>query len=271
MRKVVHIDGRYTLEEELGTGSYATVYCAQDIITKQVIAIELEPIVDKAASHLEHKYMVLDQLLGGTGLPQPLWFGREGLYCIMVLNYLSPSLDEVVQVSPDGGLVLGHVAELGLQMISCLKYIYSHNFVHHDIKPQNILMGTSKCKDIPFLINFGITKLYHNPSSCIHIPMQESYQLIGTLVFTLINSHLGHELSWRDDLEALMYTLMFLFGGSLPWLTQCSQCHLPLTSIQKMKELLGARCLPEVPIELSSFLSYAHNLSFMQKLDYDYL
>ncbi|KAI6098646.1 kinase-like domain-containing protein, partial [Pisolithus croceorrhizus] len=140
---------------------------------------------------------------GGTGLPQPLWFGREGSYCIMVLNYLGPSLDEIVQASPGSGLILGHVAELGLQMISCLEYIHSHNFVHHDIKPQNILMGTGECKDIPFLINFGIKKLYCNPSSCIHIPMQESYRLVGTLAFTSINSHVRCKLSWRDDIKAL--------------------------------------------------------------------
>ncbi|KAI6013853.1 casein kinase I isoform alpha [Pisolithus marmoratus] len=140
------------------------VYHARDIITKQVVAIKLELAVEKAASHLEHEYMVLSQLQGGTGLPQPLWFGREGSYQVMVLDYLRPSLDEITQASPDGGLALGHVAQLGLQMISRLEYIHSRNFIHHDIKPQNILMGTGKSRDTAFLIDFGIVKQYHNPS-----------------------------------------------------------------------------------------------------------
>ncbi|KIM61341.1 hypothetical protein SCLCIDRAFT_25968 [Scleroderma citrinum Foug A] len=112
----------------------------------------------------------------------------------MVLENLSPSLDKLIQASPDGALGLGHVAELGLQMISHLEYIHSHNFIHRDIKPQNILMGTEESKGTTFLINFSITKQYCHPSSHIHIPMNEYSQFVGTPAFTSINSHLGGEL-----------------------------------------------------------------------------
>ena len=95
----------------------ATVYRAQDIITKWVVAIKLERI-DNPGCHLEHKYKILNQLYGGKGMPQPLWFGREGSYWAMVLENLGPSLDKLIQASPDGALGLGHVAELGLQMVS---------------------------------------------------------------------------------------------------------------------------------------------------------
>lgn len=47
----------------------ATVYHAQDIIMKQVLAIKLECIVDKPESYLEHEYMLLKQLQGGNGVP----------------------------------------------------------------------------------------------------------------------------------------------------------------------------------------------------------
>jgi len=143
MRNVVRIDGRYTLEEELGKGSCgeqnifhmnwleqrflsATVYHAQDIITKQIVAIKLECIMDKPESYLEHKYTVLNQLHSGNGVPQPLWFGREGSYRAMVLEILSPSLDKLIQVSSDGIFGLGRVIELGLQIVSSSINIPSH-------------------------------------------------------------------------------------------------------------------------------------------------
>ena len=50
--------------------------------------------------------------------------------------------------------------------------------------------------------------------------MNEYPRLLGMPAFTSINSHLGGELSRRDDLEALAYTLMFLYSRSLLWLSQ---------------------------------------------------
>lgn len=131
-------------------------------------------------------------------------------------------------------------------------------------------MGTAELKNTTFLIDFGIAKQYHHPSSCIHIPMKESYQLIGMPAFTSINSHLGCELSQRDDIEALAYTLMFLYSGSLPWLGQGSH-HLSGQSIQLSKVSLGTGCPPGMPMELFNFLSYTQSLSFTQKPDYDHL
>ena len=128
-------------------------------------------------------------------------------------------------------------------------------------------MGVAESKDIAFLIDFGITKQYRHPSSRIHIPMKEYRHLVGTPAFTSINSHLGNELSRRDDLEALAYTLMFLFSGTLPWLTQ--NCR--GLSIRLSKEALGTKCPPDVPRELFSFLTYTRSLSFKQKPDYDFL
>ncbi|KAI6023003.1 kinase-like domain-containing protein, partial [Pisolithus microcarpus] len=94
--------------------------------------------------------------------------------------------------------------------ITQLKYIHSHHFIHHDIKPQNMLMGLTESKDTVFLIDFGIVKQYRHPSSHIHIPKEKTDELVGTLAFA--------SLSWRDDFEALAYTLLFLCNGSLPWL-----------------------------------------------------
>ncbi|KIJ59150.1 hypothetical protein HYDPIDRAFT_101221 [Hydnomerulius pinastri MD-312] len=262
---VICVDGRYRLGEKLGSGSYATVYRARDIITEQVIAVKLEPITNSAICPLEHEYSVLNQLKG-TGLPRPLWFGREGSHQVMVLENLGASLDKLLQSSSTGAFELSHVAELGLQMISRLEHIHSHNFIHRDVKPQNIVMGTGDSKDIVFLIDFSIAKQYHHPTSRIHIPMKESGSLVGTPAFASLNSHFRRELSCQDDLEALAYSLMFLHRGSLPWLEEGAQC----SSIRKFKESLGSVHY-DIPEELLSFLMYVRSLSFMQKPDYDLL
>ncbi|KAI6014210.1 kinase-like domain-containing protein [Pisolithus marmoratus] len=275
MAEIVCIDGKYALKEKLGTGSYATVYHVQDIITKQTVAIKLEPTTCKPTAHqthLEHEYQVLSELGGATGLPQPIWFGREGSYQVMVIDNLSPSLDELLKASPDGTFQLHHVAALGLQMITWLEYIHSHHFIHCDIKLQNMLIGLMGSKDTVFLINFGITKQYWHPSSHIHVPMEKTGRLVSTPAFASLNSHLQLELSWRDDLEALAYTLLFLYNGTLPWLGSLGgQSHLLPSAIHKSKDTFITGSHPKMPAELLTFLSYTHSLSFMQKPNYEYL
>ena len=71
-----------------------------------------------------------------------------------------------------------------------------------------------------------------------------------------------------------MYTLWFLYNGSLLWLANDGQCHASHSSIQKMKMSLGTNHSLEVTnllMELITLLKYAQDLAFMQKPDYKHL
>lgn len=131
-------------------------------------------------------------------------------------------------------------------------------------------MGTGGFQDSPFLIDFGIAKQYRHQESRVHIPMQEYSTFVGTPAYTSLNGHHKQELSRRDDLESLAYTLMFLHSGSLPWLQHATQ-HSSHALIQKMKESTGSTHNSGVPMEILSLLTYARNLTFTQKPDYDYV
>ncbi len=41
--------------------------------------------------------------------------------------------------------------------------------------------------------------------------------VVGTALFASIRAHTGAELSRRDDIESLIYTLMYLVMGTIPW------------------------------------------------------
>jgi hypothetical protein len=41
--------------------------------------------------------------------------------------------------------------------------------------------------------------------------------VVGTALFASINAHKGKDLSRRDDIESLAYTLLYLCSGTLPW------------------------------------------------------
>ena len=54
-------------------------------------------------------------------------------------------------------------------------------------------------------------------SACRHIDYREGKALMGTARYASIHSHLGLELSRRDDLESIAYVLVYLANGRLPW------------------------------------------------------
>ncbi|KAF9223008.1 kinase-like protein [Gyrodon lividus] len=163
-----------------------------------------------------------------------------------------------------------------LPHISLLKYIHSHHFVHHDIKLQNMmLMSIEGSKDTVFLIDFGIAKHYRHLSLHIHILISQRFKdgtLIGTPACTSVNSHLGLELSWRDDLESLACTLLFLYTGSLPWLAPlCNQTCWSTSAIHQAKQAITTKYCPSIPSKLLTLLLYARSLSFTKKPSYNHL
>ena len=78
-------------------------------------------------------------------------------------------------------------------------------------------MGIGIHAAVVYLIDFGLSKEYRDPSTYEHISCKTNLGLTGMATFASINSHLGLELGRRDDLESLAYVLIYFLRGSLPW------------------------------------------------------
>ncbi|KAG2053293.1 kinase-like protein [Suillus hirtellus] len=222
-------------------GCLAVVHHAHNIINGQEVAIKLE-LCSTSTGHIssvKHKYNVLKQLKGAAGFPRPLWFSREAPYYALVINNLGPSLYDIF-LSCGNKFSLCSVIILKEQL--CL---HSCNYIHHDIKPQNVLVGT------------------------VHIPHHDNCPLVGTPVFTSINTHLGVKGGHHDDIKSLAYTLIYFLHGSLPWL---SDTHISEATILKWKQKFPVESLCHgLPCKFATIPLYAHALNFSQRPDYDYI
>lgn len=78
-------------------------------------------------------------------------------------------------------------------------------------------MGREGKRNILYLIDFGLAKMFKDPKTNVHIPFRENKSLTGTPRFASIDNHKGYEIGRKDDLEALAYILIYLAKGELPW------------------------------------------------------
>jgi len=108
-----------------------------------------------------------------------------------------------------------------------------------------------------YLIDYGLANEYINDKK-EHIKPEIYNNVVGTAIFASIYAHIGCELTRRDDMESLMYTLIYLYCGTLPWknldINSKRERH---HKIQDMKEGFTSSAFADhVPKEMLKMLAY---------------
>ena len=90
------------------------------------------------------------------------------------------------------------------------------NFVHNDIKLENVLVGHTN-SNMLYLIDFGLASPYLADDGT-HLQKKQLYKFSGNFLFASLNTCRGFNKSRRDDIEAAFYVLIYLLNNqTLPW------------------------------------------------------
>src|SRR5512139_427310 len=147
------LQGRYTIEREIGRGGMATVYLARDLkhhrqVALKVLNPELGAVLGverflaeiKVTANLQHPNLL------------PLFDSGEAdglLFYVMPFvegESLRARLDREKQLPIDEAI------RIAVAVANALDYAHSHHVIHRDLKPENILLQAGQ----PVVADFGI-------------------------------------------------------------------------------------------------------------------
>ncbi len=203
--------GRYKVIKELGSGSMATVYLAEDPFIKRQVAIKIILSEYTANVNFEDRFRYEAQVVANLNHPAivPIYdFGFHGEQLFIVMQFMSGgSLDNHLEADISPNL---DITTTITRIASVLDKLHENNLIHRDIKPGNILFDGQQQA---YLSDFGIAKNVKQPKGFTATDIT-----LGTVDYMSpeqINSN--KNLDGRTDIYALGVVLFYMLTRDLPF------------------------------------------------------
>ena len=250
---------KYQLIQKINEGSFGTIYKAENIRTKELVAIKTELKFNEYKS-LKNEAKIYQYLGKLDGFPELKWFGTNDNTNYLVINLLGKSLVDIITYYK--ALSLKTVLILGIQIIQRIKVLHDKLLLHRDVKPSNFIFGTGSETNKLYLVDFGFSKRYDYNGK--HIEEKKTQKIIGSLNFVSLNVHNLIEPSRRDDIESCIYIMLTMLFGRLEWFNKSD-----INEMYNLKVQISS--IPEVPSFIKIILFYVRSISFDERPDYDYI
>lgn len=160
-------------------------------------------------------------LSGSKGVPQIHWVGIEGEYNILVMELLGPNLYDLFKEC--GGRFSHKTCILiAIQLLEIMNSFNNKGYIHRDIKPQNLCMGSGKRGDMLYVIDYHLARkiddislnLIDNPQS---LKLSDKYVGDKNFISKWVHAGVTTIGSRRDDLAAIYNTFYMFMKGNMPW------------------------------------------------------
>jgi serine/threonine protein kinase len=207
------LEGRYSIEGELGRGGMATVFLARDTRHGRRVAIKvLHP--ELAASLGADRFLAEIRTTASLQHPHILALhdsgeATAGPYLYYVMPYVEGESLRA-RLDREGRLSIADALAIVREVADALDYAHRAGIVHRDIKPENILLSGRHA----VVADFGIARAVADTGSA---RLTQTGHVIGTPAYLSPEQVTGEPVDGRSDLYSLGCVLYECVTGELPF------------------------------------------------------
>jgi len=205
------IKGRYKLIDELGRGSFATVYIARDTKNNRIYAVKVMHIEFSDDGELLARFRREAHILLHLSDPHIVRifdYGDENDIHYIVMDYIDGQ-NLKYHTLTHGPMNALRALDYARQIAEGLDTAYKHGVVHRDIKPQNIVINS---KDEVKITDFGLARSRET------VTLTQSNVFMGTAYYiSPEQAESGRSADTRSDLYSVATVLFEMLTGRPPF------------------------------------------------------
>jgi serine/threonine protein kinase len=205
----------FKIVARVGRGGYGAIYLATILETRADCALKVENRRQRKRA-LKRECAVFVHLQGCQYVPTLLQYLETDDYTFLAMECLGPSISSVRKALPGHVFSLSTTIRIGIEVIRGLRELHSHGYLHQDVKPSNLVVRPSRRRPIA-IIDLGLARQFIDRATNEPFPKRHRPGFAGTTRYASLNAMKGREQSQRDDLMSLLYSLVELRTGKLPW------------------------------------------------------
>ena len=243
------IKGRYKLIDELGRGSFATVYIARDTKNNRIYAVKVMHIEFSDDGELLARFQREAHILLHLSDPHIVRifdYGDEMDINYIVMDYIDGQ-NLKYHTLTHGPMESLRALDYARQIAEGLDTANKHGVVHRDIKPQNIVINS---KDVVKITDFGLARSRET------VTLTQSNVFMGTAYYIPPEqAESGRSADTRSDLYSVATVLFEMLTGHPPFEGETAVDIVVKHMHDKVPSLCRIR--PELPPEMDQFMQKA--------------
>jgi len=207
----------FTVGPLLGQGGFAAVFRARDNVLNRDVAVKVLDVERAPEAVVAERFIREAQTVARLEHPHivPIYkVGRQEEIFYLIMRFIDgPSLGQFLDSQKR--LEIGDAARIARQVADALAYAHTHEIVHRDIKPDNILLDRS---GHVLVTDFGIAKAAQaakEKKSGASLTSEGS--VVGTPQYMSPEQASGDPLDGRSDIYSLGIVLYEMLTGSPPF------------------------------------------------------
>jgi hypothetical protein len=198
--------GKYTVSGEIASGAQGAVYRAIDPSTAMTVAVKV--LIGQRVTDVDRfrREASLVQAIDHQNVVKLIEVGESEGRHFMAMEFIPETLSNLIEVT--GALPVERAIAIAIGISDGLGYAHQQGIVHHDIKPQNILMTPD---GIPKVTDFGIAR-----GEMLNT-MTATGAMMGTPYYMSPEQANGERGDPRSDVYSIACLLYQLLSGEVPF------------------------------------------------------